>query len=354
VAAPGVLLVRLGSLGDVLLAGAAGQALHAARPDLAITFLVKAEYGGLVRGQPWATDVWTLAPGEERTPAGITALRRRIHGAGFTAVVDLQTSPRSRALLAGHPCVFAWRADRWARRRWVSLKWTRPAPVRPAWLRFVDAVAPLGVDPTAAPPPRLALDAGAVARAATFDAGWSGGAIVLLAPGARWATKRWPEGSWLRLVRGLAGAGLRLLLAGDAGDRETLPRLVAWAADEPRARWFEGPLEDLAAVAALARGAVTNDSGLMHLAASVGVPVVALFGSTHPALGFAPAGAGHVILCANLACQPCTLHGLARCPLGHHRCMKGLAPETVMEALASLVPEVATARIPEEVPPEDH
>ena len=353
-AAPGVLLVRLGSLGDVLLAGAAGQALHTARPDLRITFLVKAEYAGLVRGQPWADDVWTLAPGEERTPAGVTALRRRIQDAGFTAVVDLQTSPRSRALLSGHPRVFAWRARRWARRRWVSLKWTRPAPVRPAWLRFVDAVAPLGVDPAAAAPPRLALDAAATARAAAFDTGWSGGALVLLAPGARWATKRWPEASWLRLARALAVAGLRVLLAGDAGDRQTMPGLVAWAADEPRARWFEGPLEDLAAVAARTRGAVTNDSGLMHLAASVGVPVVALFGSTHPALGFAPAGASSIVLCANLACQPCTLHGLARCPLGHHRCMRDLAPGTVLEALARLVPEAAAARIPEEMPPEDH
>ena len=353
-AAPGVLLVRLGSLGDVLLASAAGQALHAARPDLPITFLVKAEYAGLVRGQPWAADVWTLAPGEERTPAGVSALRRRLQAANFTAAVDLQTSPRSRALLSGHPCVFAWRADRWARRRWVSLKWTRPAPVRPAWLRFVDAVAPLGVDPEAAQPPRFALDAGAVERAERFDAAWPGGTIVLLAPGARWATKRWPEASWLSLAHALVGAGLRVLLAGDAGDRATLPRLAAWATDEPGARWFEGPLEDLAAVAARARGGVTNDSGLMHLAAAVGVPLVALFGSTHPALGFAPAGPGHHVLCTNLACQPCTLHGLARCPLGHHRCMRDLAPGTVLAALAGLVPAAGIARIPQEGPPQDH
>jgi heptosyltransferase-2 len=354
VAAPGVLVVRLGSLGDVLLAGAAGQALHAARPELPITFLVKAEYAALVRGQPWVSEVWTLAPGEERAPGGIAALRRRIQASNFEAVVDLQTSPRSRALLSGHPCVFAWRANRWARRRWVSLRWTHPAPVRPAWMRYVDATVPLGVDPAAAAPPRFALDVAARSRAATLDAAWPGGRIVLLAPGARWATKRWPEASWLGLGRALAGSGLRVLLAGDAEDRETVPRLVAWAAVEPRARWFEGPLADLAAAAALAGGAVTNDSGLMHLAAAVGVPVVALFGSTHPGLGFAPAGPGHVVLCADLPCQPCTLHGLARCPLGHHRCMRDIDPAAVLEALARRVPEAAQARITSEPAPDDH
>jgi heptosyltransferase II len=350
----GVLLVRLGSLGDVVLAGAAGQALHAARPDLPITFLVKAEYAGVVRGQPWAAAVWTLAPGEERAPGGVRAIRRRIHEANFDAVVDLQTSPRSRALLSGHPRVLAWRAARWARRRWVSLRWTAPAPVRPEWLRFVDALAPLGVDAGAAAPPRLVVDPAARERAAAFSAGWAGGPIVLLAPGARWATKRWPEESWLELAGGIAVRGLRVLLAGDAADRETVPRLAAWAAGEARARWFEGPLEDLAAVAALAGGAVTNDSGLMHLAAAVGVPVVALFGSTHPALGFAPAGTGHLVLCANLACQPCTLHGLARCPLGHHRCMRDLTPGLVLAALAQRIPEAGRGPGGVHGTPQDH
>jgi heptosyltransferase-2 len=78
---------------------------------------------------------------------------------------------------------------------------------------------------------------------------------------------------------------------------------------------------------------VANDTGLLHLAAAAGRPVVALFGSTHPALGFAPAGEGHAVLCAGLDCQPCTLHGLDACPRGHHRCMRELAPAAVLEAL---------------------
>jgi heptosyltransferase-2 len=74
----------------------------------------------------------------------------------------------------------------------------------------------------------------------------------------------------------------------------------------------------------------------MHLAAARGVPVVAMFGSTSPVLGFAPAGEGHAALCRNEPCQPCTLHGRARCPLGHFRCMVALEPETVARAAGLL------------------
>ena len=62
--------------------------------------------------------------------------------------------------------------------------------------------------------------------------------------------------------------------------------------------------------------------------------MVALFGSTSPVLGFAPAGAGHVVLCREEPCQPCTLHGLERCPRGHFDCMRKLEAATVLQALA--------------------
>ena len=328
--AQAVLLVRFGSLGDVVLACAAGQALAAQRPDLLVTFLVKEEYAALVRAQPWAHATWELAPGEQRGAHALKDWRARVRAAGFVAAVDLQTSPRSRALLAGQPQVLRWNAARWQRRRWVSLRWTRPAPVRPAWLRFVDALAPLGVDAARAQPPRLAAPADSVARAQAWLATWPGGPLTFLAPGARWPTKRWPEASFLAVARRLVDAGGRVVLGGDEADRAALPELAAWAGAEPAARWFRGPLADLLAVVARCERALTNDTGLMHLAAAAGVRVSAVFGSTHPALGFAPAGDGHRVVCAALACQPCTLHGRERCPLGHHDCVRRIGPASLL------------------------
>jgi heptosyltransferase-2 len=76
----------------------------------------------------------------------------------------------------------------------------------------------------------------------------------------------------------------------------------------------------------------------MHLAAARGLRVVALFGSTSPVLGFAPAGEGHAVLCRNLSCQPCTLHGRERCPLGHHACMTGISVDEVLAEVMVRLP----------------
>jgi len=63
------------------------------------------------------------------------------------------------------------------------------------------------------------------------------------------------------------------------------------------------------------------------------VPVVGIFGSTVPAFGFAPAGPRDAVVEVPLTCRPCGVHGMRRCPLGHHRCMRDIAPERVLDAV---------------------
>lgn len=341
-----LLLVRFGSMGDVVLTFGAGEALKRTRPEARLTYLVKREYADLVRAQPWVDGVWELLPDEGRGPLAARALRDRIRSAGFDAAVDWQTSPRSRYLLRGTSPVHAWRAGRWARRRWVSLRFTRPLPLRPAWLRYADALKPLGVSLGTARPPRVAWSEAAETHAKRLFESWPGShatPLVALAPGAHWPTKRWPEERYEELARSLIAKGNAVLLAGDAADRAQLVKLDRLAREEKGVNWFEGPLDALAAALSRCRVCVANDTGLMHLAAAAGVPVVALFGSTHPALGFAPAGEGHRVLSLDLSCQPCTLHGRPQCPLGHHRCMRDLSFRRVEDEVLSLLARSAVA-----------
>jgi len=152
---------------------------------------------------------------------------------------------------------------------------------------------------------------------------------VAMIPGAAHATKRWPQGHWLELHERLRAAGHRLLYLGLEADRVRVPDLAARIALDPGARWCMERLPRVAAVLSHCATAVAGDTGLMHLAAARGVRVVTLFGSTSPDLGFAPAGAGHAVICRNEPCQPCTLHGRERCPRGHFRCMVGITADQV-------------------------
>lgn len=78
---------------------------------------------------------------------------------------------------------------------------------------------------------------------------------------------------------------------------------------------------------------ISNDSGPMHIAAALKKSQVALFGATHPKLGFAPLNKNAVVLSADLVCQPCTLHGNDKCKLEHFNCMRSIKPEQVISVI---------------------
>jgi heptosyltransferase-2 len=337
VAPPGgfreIAVLRLSSLGDVVLTLPVVHALRAAFPQARLHYWVKEEYADLVRFDP-AIDHVRVLEKDARKLEDLVSMSAELEACDL--IVDLHGSARTR-LLAWRQKAPVLRAptQRLLRERWVRARWTRPRPAAHATERYAAAVAPLGLAPRGAP--SLAAGAEAEAWAGAWLAAWGAArAPVALCPGARHATKRWPEERWCALDAALAGSGARRLVFSTAAERRALPALAARIESDPAARWCVEPLPRMAALLARTSAAVTHDSGLMHLAAARGTRVVALFGSTSPVLGFAPCGEGHVVLCRNEPCQPCTLHGREACPLGHFRCMTGIEVGEVLGALATV------------------
>ena len=105
----------------------------------------------------------------------------------------------------------------------------------------------------------------------------------------------------------------------------------------PRGRNAAGALSLRGTAALLEQAAmlVTNDSAPLHLAAAVAIPTVAIFGPTVPAFGFGPRGPDDLVVeVTGLACRPCSSHGPAVCPLGHHRCMQEVPVAQVLAAVS--------------------
>jgi heptosyltransferase-2 len=105
------------------------------------------------------------------------------------------------------------------------------------------------------------------------------------------------------------------------------------AGDAPRGRVEVLPgvdPADLPHIAARCAVALTNDSGMLHVAEACGVPVVAVFGPTHPRLGFAPLRQDSIALHTGISCSPCDLHGPQTCPRTHHRCLTEISEEMVL------------------------
>ncbi len=158
------------------------------------------------------------------------------------------------------------------------------------------------------------------------------GGFVALAPGSIWGTKRWPGYAELA-----AALDRPIVVVGGLEDAPLADAVVAAAPGRAHSAAGTHPLRASAALIGRAAVLVTNDSAPLHLATAVGTPVVAVFGPTVPAFGFGPRGARDAVVeHQSLACRPCSRHGPARCPLGHHRCMRELSVERVAAAVAAV------------------
>jgi heptosyltransferase-2 len=134
----------------------------------------------------------------------------------------------------------------------------------------------------------------------------------------------------------VADLGAVPVLVGGAADRDIVDAVVANAPRTTVRADGATSIDETIQVLDTCRAIVTNDTGVMHLAAARRLPVVALFGSTVPQLGFTPYGVPHRIVEANVRCRPCSHIGKRTCPKGHFRCMTDITVSQVFEQLVDL------------------
>jgi ADP-heptose:LPS heptosyltransferase len=193
--------------------------------------------------------------------------------------------------------------------------------------------------------PRLSpggIELPAAAREAAAGA-MPGDRYVAIAPGSRWPSKRWPG---FRALGGqLARDGWRVLLVGDAHDRAAAAPIAAALGERCVDATGRAPLMETAARIARCRAFIGNDSGLMHLAEAVGVPVVGLFGPTVREFGYYPSLPQSRTVERRLSCRPCSRNGSTPCVRGNGECLAAIPPDAVAGAIATLFDAGAPRRI---------
>ena len=287
------LVVRFGSLGDVVLAGAVTGALAP------VVFVTKPQWAEVAAALPGVQQVLRWA--EDQVPTK-----------GWRQVVDLQPR-RGRACCApgsGPRCVGYGATICGA----GPGSGSRPAPPPPTVVQRYGRAA--GVDARAG---AWLSDASAPPRTGP----------IVLCPGAAHATKRWPLPRWQFLAEAIEGP---LLVAGGPHDLARC-RQVAGAAGARAEVLAERGFEATLAAMRSARAVVAGDTGLLHLAAACGAPVVGLFGPTTSSDGFWIWQGHGEVLERELACRPCALHGSEHCAIGDHLCMDAIAAADVLAAL---------------------
>jgi heptosyltransferase-2 len=335
------LVVRFSSLGDVLLAAHVPAFLRDANPERRVLFATKERYAEILRGHPDVARFYLLEDGTSDpaapAPFGVIGslgdLASSLRREGVEDLFDLHQNLRASRLAGALGRVRRTAPSKHGvrRRLMVFAKWLKPDPVPP----ILDAYRALaGLDRSAPIRPWLRESLTDAERArARARLGEDADRVAFLGVGARWETKRWPLERFVALGDLLAReTGLSPRFAA-APSEPVAAALRALLPAERHGQIVAAGIREAAAVASFARVIVSNDSATLHLGAALGVPAVGIFGSTVPAFGFAPSGPRDAVVEVPLPCRPCSVHGLRRCPLGHHRCMRDIAPEAVLDAV---------------------
>lgn len=282
--------------------------------------------------------------GAQRGVAGFVALRAQLRQTGYARAFLPHRSLRSAllALAAGIPQRIGFGG------RGPAISYTRRVPYPAAGHQVARLSALADADGTRASAvpsggsrnteaevhapwfPLTEEDRGAAG--AWLDAAGVGKRFIVLAPGSRWGTKRWP---WFRELAAVLSDPV--VVVGGPEDQALAEGIVA--SDPGRIRSAVGTLTLRGTAALLERASVlvTNDSLPLHLASALNRPAVAIFGPTITAFGFGPLGdRSEVVEHPELPCRPCSPHGPMTCPRGHHRCMRDLPVSTVVAAIEGL------------------
>jgi len=329
------LIVGPSWVGDMVMAQSLCKVLKAQQPEAEIEVLAPPWSEALLARMPEvsASVVQPLGHGQ----LGLFAryqLGKQLRGRGYTQALVLPNSFKS-ALVpfwARIPRRTGYVGE-WRYGLLNDARVLQPQVLRRTVDRFVALALPVAAALPTLPIPRLqAFGPGGQAACAKF--GLNGDRPVLgLCPGAEYGpAKRWPTAHYAAVARQHLRGGGQVWLFGSAKDALVGAQIAVEAGAGCVDLCGRTSLAEAIDLLALTSAVVSNDSGLMHVAAALDKPLVALYGSSDP--GFTPPLSPRArVLSLHLPCSPCFKR---ECPLGHLQCLTDLTPAQVNVALAAL------------------
>jgi len=334
-----ILIVPYMWIGDFVRCHTVVRLLRERFPDSPIDVLTTTMVAPLLDYMPGARKgiVWDL-PRKRLAWAQHRALAARLRIEGYSRVLVMPRTWKSALApyLAGIPerTGFAGESRFWLLN---DIRWgERALP------RMVDRCAALALPKDAALPPDYPLpqlevpDSEVAAWRQRLGLG-AAGPVAAFAPGAVGPSKRWPAGYYAEAARRLVSEGFSVWVVGGPGETALAAEI---AAGSDRVRDLTGAdLRNAILALAAADVAVSNDSGLLHVAAALGTPSIGIFGPTSP-WHWAPLNplAAVIETATSVECRPCHK---PTCRYGHHRCMREIPPARVVAAVRAALAPVA-------------
>ncbi len=324
-------------MGDVLLTTPLLRMLRARFPDARIDVACAQEYADVFAFNPWVNHVVRI----DKTRTAFAPLWNTIDqlASHYDVVIDTQRNLRSTLLSLGRG-TRTMKIEKYRREKLKMVRTHRRIALPHVAERYVQCAEALGiVDDGLGLELWLPADDQGVDYMSQLVTARSkqDGRQIAMAPGAQHQTKRWPALKFAELARTLMQSfDVRIVLIGSTAERDLCGSIVEQCGGAIRSV-CGASLAESAGVLDQSVALVSNDSGAMHVAAARHTPLVAIFGSTVPELGFAPFRSMASIVQQEMECRPCTHIGRASCPLGHMNCLNSIRVADVQSALSDVM-----------------
>lgn len=317
------MIIRLSSLGDVLLTTPVISALHQKYPDSQIDFLVKPQFVDAVKTNPILNHIHEFDKSKN-----YDVLIKSLQKNKYDLVIDLQNNFRSRKICSKLSAkVYRFKKPTLKKFLFVNFKWNLYKKVKSIPQMYFESIPELEFT---FQKPSLFVPEEVISSIKP-------GKYIGFAPGSKHFTKMWPIEYFNELGKLVSAKGYTILLFGGSDDKEichNLKQEIPGAIDLST----ENDLIQIARDMKQCKLIVCNDSGLMHTAVSVDVPVIAIFGSTVKEFGFAPYSENSLVIeNEELKCRPCSHIGKDKCPKSHFKCLLELTPELVYNKIEKFI-----------------
>jgi len=332
-----ILVIRLSSLGDLVLMVPMLRALRAGFPAAEIHLLCKEKYTGLFEGSDCVDRIIVMKTGGL---GELMRIRSWLSLERYDVIIDAHNVIRSNLLFhtLSAPKKFQLRKSDLKKLLLIRGKTNFYGTAVSQSGRYRELARRLGVD-LRETFEELVVPETAVrgAERALASSHVSSGRLIAFAPGARWGTKRWPEECYAELISEVSRLGYHAVIIGGLDDAAANARVARMSNRAPLD--LTGRLSILESAAVLKRSGalVTNDSAPLHLAEAVGTPVVAFFGPTVREFGYYPRLVRSKVLEVSLPCRPCSRNGARQCPYGTVECLTAIGPSAALETLVEVL-----------------
>ncbi len=337
-----ILLIRLSSIGDVLLTSPLIRLLRKNFPDSQIDFAVSSVFSEILENNPHISNIFHYDKSKnlKELKQDRNNFLKSFNIKKYDFVIDLQMNLRSIHFRNGlSDNILKFRKDRLNKLFLVYLK--KSLHEKPVQIpdRYISAAKSLNIDDDG-----LGLEFwlprdSEVGRHLPFERKPPDKIeSIAIAPGAHHFTKRWLAERFAELINKLkVKYNSHIIILGGKGDME----ICSYIAENTNS-----DIENLCGATSLTSTAeiiddsdllITNDTGIMHIGAARQTPLTAIFGSTVTDFGFAPYRCLNVIIEKDIPCRPCTHIGRANCPKKHFNCMNYIEVDSVMEGVERLV-----------------